>query len=57
MAKCQYGRCQNEATSKGFILVREGDKDIPINVVACDKHKNKDGFFEVFKEVMNSEGV
>lgn len=49
--QCNHIKCKNEATTKGFVLARDpnGGKDIPTEVVACDKHKNKDGFFETEK--------
>lgn len=48
MEKCCYKNCEKKATTNGFIFARnpEGGSDIPINVQACDVHKNVAGFFE-----------
>ncbi|MEQ2527682.1 hypothetical protein WMO40_13305 [Bacillaceae bacterium CLA-AA-H227] len=41
MIRCQYGNCEKEATTKGFVMARnpKHGKDIPTKVVACNKHK------------------
>jgi hypothetical protein len=46
---CQYGKCQNEATTKGFVIAKEGGKDIRVDVLACDKHRKVNSFFEKAK--------
>ncbi|WP_180953812.1 hypothetical protein [Bacillus sp. M6-12] len=48
MGVCCYKNCEQEATTKGFVLARNpnGGQDIPTDVEACDKHKKVRGFFE-----------
>jgi hypothetical protein len=41
--KCNYGDCEKEATTKGFVLTRENHF---VDVVACDEHKKLNSFFE-----------
>lgn len=46
LVKCQYGRCQEDATTKGFVFVLEEGKNVPVDVVACDKHSEVNSFFK-----------
>ncbi|GKS14763.1 hypothetical protein YDYSY3_57630 [Paenibacillus chitinolyticus] len=49
MSQCDYKGCTSEATTKGYVLGHKrgsGDKDNFHHVNACDKHKQKEGFFE-----------
>ncbi|MFS0904142.1 hypothetical protein AB3N02_13895 [Priestia aryabhattai] len=49
MGTCDYKNCKKEATTKGFVVLREKDEKGNIKTAdmhACDKHKNKDGFIE-----------
>lgn len=48
MERCEYKECQNEATTKGFVLGRTTpeQKDNLFEVKACEKHKTVRGFFE-----------
>jgi hypothetical protein len=46
---CDYKNCQNAATTKGFVVLRGLNQDgttQTADMYACEKHKNKDGFFE-----------
>jgi hypothetical protein len=46
---CQYGECQNEATTRGFVLAYEPthpNGHVVEYVNACDKHKKKRSFFK-----------
>jgi hypothetical protein len=52
MARCDYKNCDESATTKGFVQLRDidpvtGSKYADVN--ACDKHKEKDGFFPYVK--------
>lgn len=48
MFNCQFKNCVKEATTKGLVFVmNEGDKDKPVEVYACDKHKKVTSFFEI----------
>lgn len=47
--KCDRAGCEKEATTKGYIfghITGTNEKDRPIPVIACDKHKKDKGFFE-----------
>lgn len=46
LGKCCYKDCSDDATTEGFILVRNpyGGRDILTKVQSCDKHKNVPGF-------------
>lgn len=52
--KCEYGFCENEATTEGFVVAK--NDTLPpgsveyVDVLACDKHKKLNGFFEYPKE-------
>jgi len=47
MFKCQFRKCDKEATTKGIVFVMDkGDKDKLVEVYACDKHKKVTSFFE-----------
>ncbi|WP_242301927.1 hypothetical protein [Bacillus cereus group sp. BfR-BA-01423] len=48
MQKCNRTGCKNDATTKGFVFIRDsqGRKHLPTDVFACDKHKKTKGFFE-----------
>ncbi|MGF9912808.1 hypothetical protein ABEX47_17275 [Paenibacillus ehimensis] len=46
MAKCDYRKCEKEATVSGYVFARDGESLAPVKVDACDTHKKKDGFFE-----------
>jgi hypothetical protein len=54
---CQYGYCENEATTEGFVVAK--NDTLPpgsveyVDVFACDKHKKLNGFFEYPKEKTN----
>lgn len=47
MAKCDYGKCTEEATAQGHVYGREKDTNehrfYPVN--ACAKHVELDSFF------------
>lgn len=44
---CDYGTCDEQAVTKGFILVKTKDgKHVPKTVYACEKHKKLPSFFE-----------
>ncbi|HDR7386023.1 hypothetical protein [Bacillus toyonensis] len=49
MQKCNRSGCKNDATTKGFVFVRDsqGRKHLPTDVFACDKHKK----LEVFSNI------
>jgi hypothetical protein len=45
---CDYKNCTNDATVRGFVVLKSKDKDGNLRTVdmySCDKHKDKDGFF------------
>lgn len=50
--KCDYINCEEEAITEGFVLTRgsEGERYSPVNVNACNKHKEKSAFFEKVEE-------
>ncbi len=52
MEKCQYKNCQEVAITGGFVLAKnpDGGKDIPTDVLVCDKHKKVASFFEYPKK-------
>jgi hypothetical protein len=48
MERCNYGKCQNEATVSGCTYGHyesENAKDTFIPVVACEEHSKLDSFF------------
>ena len=52
MNNCQFIHCEEKATTKGFVLTlnhKEPGKDIPVEVYACETHKNHSSFFEYVK--------
>lgn len=48
MDNCCYKNCEKEATTEGYVFVRnpDGGPHIPTPVQSCDEHKNAPGFFE-----------
>jgi hypothetical protein len=53
---CDYQNCNNDATTKGFVVLRTRDKDGKLqtaDMYSCDKHKDKDGFFPYVEESAN----
>jgi hypothetical protein len=58
MGNCDFGNCNNSATTKGFVVLRGLDKEGKVrtqDVNACDKHKNKNGFISYHEESENEE--
>lgn len=46
MEKCNYKKCENEATTYGHVFTIDKKMEL---VHACDKHKKVAGFFEATK--------
>lgn len=56
MGNCEYGNCSNDATTRGFVVLRGKNQDGTIkthDVYSCDLHKDKGGFFPYVEESTN----
>lgn len=42
IAKCNYNRCENDATAKGFVITKHNKST---KLYACDVHKKANSFF------------
>lgn len=50
---CDYKNCTNDATRRGFVVLRAKDKDGKLqtaDMFSCEKHKDKDGFIEYVEQ-------
>ncbi|BFH71903.1 hypothetical protein J27TS7_08240 [Paenibacillus dendritiformis] len=48
LGTCNYRNCSKPATTRGTVFARKSEGEgelIPVDVVACDQHKRKGGFF------------
>jgi hypothetical protein len=52
--KCSYVGCKEDATTEGYVYVKEKDGLSPKFVLACDTHKKNNSFFEKAKEDNNA---